>query len=96
MHAIVFLIISEASVFRTYFARHWPLLSPAHGFVALGLALLALGVNVLGCLNQKAHHADNLGLAFWRIIIGSGILVLILGVFNILAVRFAEKIRHRS
>ena len=47
---------------------------------------MCLGVNVLGCLNPREHHSDNLGLAFWRIVAGSGIVVLVLSVFNILAV----------
>ena len=81
-----FLIISEVSMFRTYFARHWPLLSPAHGFVTLGLAMLVLGANMLGNLNKQATSQETMGLAFWRIVIGSGILVLILGFLNICAV----------
>ncbi len=81
-----FLIISEVSIFRTYFARQWPLLSPAHGFVTLGLAMLVLGANMLGNLNKQATSQETMGLAFWRIVIGSGILVLILGFLNICAV----------
>ena len=48
--------------------------------------MLILGVNILGNLNKRATSQKNLGLAFWRIVIGSGILVMILGVFNIVAV----------
>lgn len=81
-----FLIVSEASLFRSYFARNWPLLSPLHGFVTLGLAMLVLGVNILGNLNKEATSQENIGLAFWRIVIGAGILVTILGFFNIIAV----------
>lgn len=29
----MFLILTETSLFRGYFARNWPLLSPSHGFL---------------------------------------------------------------
>ena len=79
------LIISETRFFRGYIARCWPLLSPSHGFVTLGTAMLILGVDILGNLNKAATSRKHLGLGFWRIVIGSGILVTILGFFNIIA-----------
>lgn len=85
--ATVFLLISELSLFPSYFARNWPLLSPAHGFVTLALAMLALGLNTLGHLNKQATSQDSLGLPFWRVVIASGILVFILGFVNLAAVR---------
>jgi hypothetical protein len=81
----VFLTISECSVFRAYYARNWPLLSPEHGFVMLSIAMIILGVNILGNLNKEATSQESLGLAFWRIVIASGVLVLVLGVFNFIA-----------
>ncbi|GAB7355037.1 hypothetical protein MBLNU459_g5637t1 [Dothideomycetes sp. NU459] len=81
----MFLLISELSLFRSYFARNWPLLSPVHGFVTLGFAMIVLGLNVLGNLNKPATSQQSLGLAAWRIVIGSGIVVLVLGVFNLIA-----------
>ncbi|KAL1302858.1 hypothetical protein AAFC00_003188 [Neodothiora populina] len=81
----MFLIASEVSLFRAFFARNWPLLSPAHGFVALGAAMVVLGVNVLGNLNKPAASQEALGLEIWRIVIGSGIIVFILGFFNLAA-----------
>lgn len=82
----VFLLVSELSLFRGFFARNWPLLSPAHGFVTLALAMIVLGVNMLGNLNKEATSQESLGLAFWRIVISSGILVFILGWLNLVAV----------
>jgi hypothetical protein len=81
----VFLLTSELSLFRTYFARNWPLLSPSHGFVTLALAMLVLGVNMLGNLNKKATNKQSLGLAFWRIVIASGIIIFIMGWVNLIA-----------
>ena len=81
----VFLLVSEFSLFRSYFIRNWPLLSPAHGFVTLGLAMIVLGVNMLGNLNKPATSRESLGLAFWRIVIGSGIVIFILGHINLVA-----------
>ena len=80
-----FLILSESSFFRGYFERNHPLLSFSHGFTFLGLALLALGSTTLGQLNESTTSSDAIGLGFWRIVIGSGILAIVFGVFNILA-----------
>lgn len=81
----VFLVASEACLFRTYFRRNWPLLSPEHGFVTLGLAMILLGVNTLGNLNKDATSADHLGMPFWSVVISSGIIILVLGFVNIIA-----------
>ncbi|CZT24643.1 uncharacterized protein RCC_10368 [Ramularia collo-cygni] len=81
----MFLVTSELSLFRAYFARNWPLLSPSHGFVGLGLAMIVLGVNVMGNLNKPSGTQKELGLPFWRIVIGSGIIVFILGWINLIA-----------
>ena len=50
----MFLLASEMSLFRNYYARNWPLLSPVHGFVTLALAMVVLGINMLGNLNKPA------------------------------------------
>lgn len=85
----MFLIVSELPIFKNYFARNWPLLSQSHGFVTLGVAMIVLGVNILGNLNKEATSQKSLGMAFWRIVIASGILVFVLGFFNIVAVSTA-------
>jgi hypothetical protein len=84
---IVFLLASEFSLFRTFFARNWPLLSPAHGFVTLALAMVVLGINMLGNLNKEAVSQESLGLAFWRVVISAGIIIFIMGWINLVAVR---------
>ena len=83
----VFLIASELSLFRTYYARNWPLLSPSHGFVTLGVAMIVLGLNILGNMNKGATSQQSLGLAFWRLVVASGILVFVVGFLNVIAVR---------
>lgn len=84
--AAVFFLISEMSLFRTYFARNWPLLSPAHGFVALAVAMIVLGTNILGNLNNTQLNQDALGQAFWQVAIAAGIIVFIMGWVNLFAV----------
>lgn len=81
----MFLLASELSLFRGYYARNWPLLSPAHGFVTLALAMIVLGINMLGNLNKPATSQKSLGLAFWRIVIASGIIVFFMGWVNLIA-----------
>ena len=69
----MFLGASEFSLFRGYYARNWPLLSPNHGFVTMALMMVVLGINMLGNLNKQATSQESLGMAFWRIVIASGI-----------------------
>jgi hypothetical protein len=82
---IVFLLASEFSLFRGFYARNWPLLSPAHGFVTLALAMVVLGINMLGNLNKEALSQESLGLAFWRVVISAGIIIFIMGWINLVA-----------
>ena len=90
----VFLIASELSLFYPYFARNWPLLAVEHGFVALGTTMFILGVELLGALNKPASTKETLGLAFWRIVAGSGLIVIVLGGLNFMAVCFASFVAH--
>ena len=82
-----FLIVSEISIFRGYFARNWPLFGPESGFITLGSSMLMLGNGVLGNLNKQATSQKSLGLAFWRIVISAGIVVIVMGVVNLFVVR---------
>ncbi|KAL9052222.1 MAG: hypothetical protein Q9162_005547 [Coniocarpon cinnabarinum] len=80
-----FLILSETPLCTNYFATHHPLLSPLHSFTFLGLLLLGLGTTVLGNLNNPNYTSHTIGLGFWRVTLGAGILGIVIGVFNILA-----------
>ncbi|PSS27196.1 hypothetical protein M430DRAFT_38000 [Amorphotheca resinae ATCC 22711] len=81
----IFLIVSELNLFKSYYARNWPLLSINSGFVFLGMAMIVLGFNILGNLNKSATSVQSLGLPLWRIVIASGILSSLMGLFNIIA-----------
>ncbi|KAH9810073.1 hypothetical protein Tdes44962_MAKER01045 [Teratosphaeria destructans] len=81
----MFLMTSEMSLFRGYFARSWPLLSPSHGFVSLALTMIALGITMLANLNKDATSQKSLGMPFWRMVIASGIVIFILGFVNLIA-----------
>jgi hypothetical protein len=52
----------------------------------LGVTMTLLGNAILGNLNKEATSQESLGLAFWRIVIASGIVVIVMGVVNIFAV----------
>ncbi|TAQ91484.1 hypothetical protein B7494_g249 [Chlorociboria aeruginascens] len=80
----LFLIVSELDLFKTYFYRRWPMLSPESGLVFLGLSMLSIGCVVLGNLNKSATSIENLGLPLWRVVISSGILACIMGFANII------------
>jgi len=82
----IFLIISEANLFSSYFAKNWPKFSNESGFVFLGISMIVLGFNILSNLNKSATSASTLGLPLWRIVIASGIVVSLMGLINIVAV----------
>lgn len=81
----IFLILSELSLFKPYFARNWPILGPRSSFMFLGSTMVALGFNVLGNLNKEATSVAELGLPLWRVVISSGILSAVFGFFAIFA-----------
>ncbi|PYH41831.1 uncharacterized protein BP01DRAFT_376739 [Aspergillus saccharolyticus JOP 1030-1] len=81
----IFLIISELPILRDYFDRDWPLLGQESGFVTLAIAMLILGVGVLGDLNTKATSQESLGMPFWRLVLSAGILSMIMSVINVVA-----------
>lgn len=56
------------------------------GFVTLGVFMIVVGVSILGNLNKEATSQESLGLPFWRIVISSGIIAVVLGVVNIVVV----------
>lgn len=80
-----FLILTETPLFKTYFTRNWPLFSPQSGFVMLGTAQILLGNGVLANLNKANASQKALGMPFWRLIIGSGITLFVMGFINVLA-----------
>ncbi|EMD68377.1 hypothetical protein GGP41_003409 [Bipolaris sorokiniana] len=81
----LFFIVSECSLFRSFFARNWPLLSPSHGFVTLGCAMMIIGMNLLGNMNKEATSQKSLTMPFWRLLVASGVLSFVIGLFNIIA-----------
>jgi len=52
----------------------------------LGFVMIFLGISILGNLNKEATSQKSLGMPFWRVVIASGIVVLVMGPINILAV----------
>jgi len=48
--------------------------------------MVILGVSILGNLNKEATSQESLGLAFWRIVIASGVIVIVVGAANIVLV----------
>ena len=48
--------------------------------------MMGIGLNMLGNLNKEATSQKSLGLPFWRLLVASGILAIIIGFFNVVAV----------
>lgn len=82
------LIISEfpmVSFVRNYFRKAWPVLSDSYGVGWLGAAMVVIGCNVLGSLNEPGFDPENLGSNFTSLVQAGGILCLIFGALNVLA-----------
>ena len=91
----LFLIVSEACLFKGWFVRNWPLLSEDSGLITLAIALLMLGCQVLGNLNKDATSQENLGMPFWRVLIAGGILGFVLGFINLVC-HFLFRLRKKG
>jgi len=48
--------------------------------------MMILGSNMLGNMNKEATSQKSLGLPFWRLLVASGCLAIVIGFFNIVAV----------
>lgn len=92
----VILIISELPFFRGYFDHNWPLLGQDSGFITLALAMLILGVCILGDLNTEATSQESLGTSFWQIVLSAGILAMVMSAINLVAVSFLHWMWHRT
>jgi hypothetical protein len=57
--------------------------------------MTVLGLNMLGNMNKEATSQASLGLPFWRLLLASGILAIVIGFFNVVAsFVFCDKARH--
>ncbi len=56
----------------------------------LGVAMIFLGNSILGNLNKEATSQKSIGLPFWRLVIGSGIIVFVMGFINLFTVSRLE------
>lgn len=81
----LFLIVSELNLFKGYFERNWPVLSPQHGLSWLGIAMLVMGCQTLGNLNKSATSPAKIGLPMWRLILAAGILAITFAFLNIVS-----------
>jgi hypothetical protein len=48
--------------------------------------MIIIGLNILGNMNKEATSQESLGLPFWRLVVASGILSLVIGFFNVIVV----------
>ncbi|SPO03450.1 uncharacterized protein DNG_06133 [Cephalotrichum gorgonifer] len=86
------LILTELSLLEPYFRRTWPVFSPAHGFAWLGAALVVMGCQVLGNLNESAIQPGKIGREIHNLVLATGILSLTFGAANMVAtLLFADR-----
>ncbi|KFH48305.1 hypothetical protein ACRE_007570 [Hapsidospora chrysogenum ATCC 11550] len=83
----LFLALSELpfAFCQNFFEMHWPAFSRHSGLGWLGLALIMIGCNTLGKLNNSKTDPEDIGMPWWQLVLASGILNLIFGVFNVVA-----------
>ncbi|PGH32628.1 hypothetical protein GX50_04603, partial [[Emmonsia] crescens] len=78
-----FLVISELGLFERWFEENWGCFCRHSSFLALGVAMLFLGMSIIGCLNREDLNKDAIGLTFWRLVLGAGIIAIVFGFVNI-------------
>jgi hypothetical protein len=49
--------------------------------------MVVLGMMTLGHLNNEAMEEGSIGLPFWRLVLGAGIVAIIFGFVNVVVVR---------
>ena len=49
--------------------------------------MMVIGLNMLGNMNKAATSQESLSMPFWRLLVASGILAVVIGFFNVVAVR---------
>ena len=79
------LVFSEFPIInfvKNYFRRSWPLFSDQHGLSWLGIAMLIIGCNLLGLLNEPAFSQKKIGSSLWQLVLAAGILNLTFGCLN--------------
>lgn len=90
--AAVALILTELSLFKPYVRRTWPTFSPAHGLAWLGTAMVVMGCQVMGNLNEPAIQPGKIGKELHSLVLATGTLALTFGVLNIASsILFADR-----
>ncbi|PWW75266.1 hypothetical protein C7212DRAFT_322689 [Tuber magnatum] len=79
------LVMSEISVFQSYFDKRWPLLGSKSSLITIGVAQVVVGFFLLGNLNETAASKQNLGYSFNTLLTCAGVIVSFIGVVNFTA-----------
>lgn len=81
-------VVSELDMFklfRRYFERNFPVLSPSHSLAWLGLGMIMLGCQLISYQGKEAYNKKNFGLPLWRLVLASAILAITIGFANIMS-----------
>jgi len=70
----LFLVLSELPFGKVFFMNHWPAFSARSSLGWLGLALVVIGCNVLGKLNNSNVERKDIGGPWYSLVLASGIL----------------------
>ncbi|KAI1340112.1 hypothetical protein F5Y15DRAFT_415531 [Xylariaceae sp. FL0016] len=82
------LIITEVGLgakVQGFIIRAWPIFGPDRGLTWLGLTMFLLGCHLLGTLSRDTYTKKSVPQQVQQVIMASGILVIAIGVFNIIA-----------
>jgi hypothetical protein len=81
----LFLALSELPFGKKFFLHNWPAFSTQCGLGWLGLALIIIGCNTLGKLNNANTESKKIGMPWWQLVLASGILNIVFGCLNVIA-----------
>ncbi|CCX05935.1 hypothetical protein FPQ18DRAFT_84392 [Pyronema domesticum] len=80
-----FLIITQCSIFPSYFKTNWPVFARDASLVWQGLGEIGVGISLLANLNEEVASKDILGNSFNTLIIASGACLCLFGLLTVAA-----------
>ncbi|KAI5813411.1 hypothetical protein BZA77DRAFT_233336, partial [Pyronema omphalodes] len=81
-----FLILTQCSIFPSYFKTNWPVFARDASLVWQGLAEIGVGISLLANLNEEVASKEILGNNFNTLIIASGACICLFGLLTLAAV----------
>lgn len=85
-------MMSEFSLAPAYYSKAWPLFAHNASLIWQGIAEAAVGLALLGYLNDSYATKENMGKGFHTLLIAAGVIDCIVGVLTFIGVSIASQV----